>query len=91
VRQLTGITEVDGFEVLDESVSDDGTSARVEIRYRREAFVVSAERTPTPGAPTTHACVRGAEPARWSSWRAVTVVSPVTGPLAAERGGILGA
>ena len=91
VRQLTGITEIDGFEVLDESVSDDGTSARVEIRHRSETFVVRAERTPTPGAPTTHACVRGAEPARWSSWRAVTVVSPVAEPPTAGHGGILGA
>lgn len=73
VREHTGITEVDGFVVVHESVSDDGTSARVEIRHRSTGYVVCAERTPTPGAPDTHACVRGVEPTRWSSWRAVTV------------------
>lgn len=73
VRQRTGATEVDGFEVVSEATSDDGTSARVEIRHRTAAFVVTAERTRTPGAPDTHACSRGVEPARWSSWRATSV------------------
>ncbi|KQT97869.1 sucrase ferredoxin [Sanguibacter sp. Leaf3] len=73
VRRRTGITEVDGFTILAEQVSDDGTSARVEIRHRSTTFVVCAERKPTPGAPDTHACVRGVEPARWSSWRATSV------------------
>lgn len=73
VREHSGVTEVDGFSVVHESVGDDGTSARVEIRHRSTSYVVCAERTPTPGAPDTHACVRGVEPARWSSWRAVTV------------------
>ena len=73
VRQYAGITEVDGFTILAEQVSDDGTSARVEIRHRSTTFEVCAERRPTPGAPDTHACVRGVEPARWSSWRATSV------------------
>lgn len=73
VRQYAGITEIDGFRVLAERLSEDGTSARVEIRHRSTTFVVCAERRPTPGAPETHACVRGVEPARWSSWRATSV------------------
>ena len=73
VRERTGVTEVDGFVVLSEQVGDDGTSARVEIRHRSTRFVVRAERTPTPGAPETHACVRGVERARWSSWSATSV------------------
>lgn len=79
VREHSGVTEVDGFAVVHESVSDDGSSARVEIRHRSTTYVVCAERTPTPGAPDTHACVRGVEPARWSSWRA-SAVEQVDGP-----------
>lgn len=88
VRLRTGVTEVDGFEIVSESVSEDGSSARVEVRLRSTTFVVSAERTPTPGAPTTHACLRGAEPAGWSSWRVTGVSSGLDCP-AAGGGGIL--